>query len=319
MDLTAWIDVAIGLIVVYLSASLFVTVINEYIAQMLKLRGRDLYRSLKALIVDDKIKAILRTSPAMKPFFDSDPWKAPSYVDPKVFAHLLVGGLAADSSPDKVIAKVNDTLNSLPESDLKSQLMALVRSAGDNTQDLVNAAADWVDRSLSVLGENYKRRLQKISFGIGLIVAVAFNIDTIVLTQHLYQNKDARDAAVALGVQIAEKTDKALIDRCMSSPPQDRAKDTACAPLNGLVDAVQRRNESMSKLPIGWSASPTKTNPPIPISPETWLWMTRAVGWLMTALALSLGAPFWFDLLSKFVAVRHGMRKPETDPAPEAK
>lgn len=47
MDLTAWIDVAIGLIVVYLGASLFVTVINEYIAQTLKLRGRDLCKSLR--------------------------------------------------------------------------------------------------------------------------------------------------------------------------------------------------------------------------------------------------------------------------------
>ena len=33
--------------------------------------------------------------------------------------------------------------------------------------------------------------------------------------------------------------------------------------------------------------------------------------WVLTAFAVSLGASFWFDLLTKLVNVRHGMRKPE--------
>ena len=37
MEMTALTDVAIGLSLVYLGASLFVTIINEYLAQALKL------------------------------------------------------------------------------------------------------------------------------------------------------------------------------------------------------------------------------------------------------------------------------------------
>ena len=33
-------------------------------------------------------------------------------------------------------------------------------------------------------------------------------------------------------------------------------------------------------------------------------------GWLITAIALSLGAPFWFDTLNKFMVVR-GTVKPQ--------
>ena len=33
-------------------------------------------------------------------------------------------------------------------------------------------------------------------------------------------------------------------------------------------------------------------------------WGETAVGWLVTTLALSLGAPFWFDILNKFMVVR---------------
>ena len=33
-------------------------------------------------------------------------------------------------------------------------------------------------------------------------------------------------------------------------------------------------------------------------------WLAKVAGLLFTAIAASLGAPFWFDILSKFVAIR---------------
>jgi hypothetical protein len=74
-----------------------------------------------------------------------------------------------------------------------------------------------------------------------------------------------------------------------------------------LVNAVQDRNEFLGMLPIGWS--PT-THPPLSAD-YSWPWLIKVAGWLLTALALSLGAPFWFDLLNKLVNMRHGMTKPE--------
>ncbi|MFT6164326.1 MAG: hypothetical protein ACJA1T_000333 [Zhongshania aliphaticivorans] len=35
------------------------------------------------------------------------------------------------------------------------------------------------------------------------------------------------------------------------------------------------------------------------------------MGWILTALSVSLGAPFWFEILNKLINVRHGMKKPE--------
>jgi hypothetical protein len=34
-------------------------------------------------------------------------------------------------------------------------------------------------------------------------------------------------------------------------------------------------------------------------------------GWLVTAMAASLGAPFWFDILNKLVNLRVGGKPPE--------
>jgi len=73
-------DVAIGLSLVCLDASLFVTVINEFIAQLLNLRGKQLRDSLTSVIGDGAVVTILSQSPALKPFFDSKTMKLPSYL-----------------------------------------------------------------------------------------------------------------------------------------------------------------------------------------------------------------------------------------------
>jgi hypothetical protein len=38
---------------------------------------------------------------------------------------------------------------------------------------------------------------------------------------------------------------------------------------------------------------------------DFWSWLGRLAGWSATVLALSLGAPFWFDVLGKFARLRN--------------
>lgn len=44
------------------------------------------------------------------------------------------------------------------------------------------------------------------------------------------------------------------------------------------------------------------------------LWITRVLGWLLTVCAVSLGAPFWFDLLNRFMNIRSAGKAPEDEP-----
>jgi hypothetical protein len=66
-------------------------------------------------------------------------------------------------------------------------------------------------------------------------------------------------------------------------------------------------------LPLGWGAGSRPTRKDIQWgNKDDWMvfkqftgfWGRRLVGWLLTAIALSLGAPFWFDLLKRLVNVR---------------
>lgn len=326
MNLTTWIDVAIGLTLIYLGVSLFVTIINEYIAQTFNLRGQQLRAALKILIDDEEIRRTLKQSPALVSFFKEPPRKGgfyvvlnifkqlvvlllptnrlPSYVDPNILGRMLVGSLSSPSEADKAISQILKKIEALPDSSLKTQLQAIARTSGGTVNHFVSEVSDWLDRSLTMMSESYKRNLQIISFGAGLTIAVILNINTITLTQHLYLDKEARDATTALAIQISEQTTKQSFEECISSS-EKMMNDISCAPLKGLVDVIQERNTTLGKIPIGWPEGSPKL---FPTSPTDWL------GWLLTALAVSLGAPFWFDLLNKVVSIRHGMRKPETTP-----
>jgi hypothetical protein len=41
------------------------------------------------------------------------------------------------------------------------------------------------------------------------------------------------------------------------------------------------------------------------------IWLERLIGWLLTILAISLGAPFWFDILNKIINIRFAGKSPE--------
>jgi len=47
-------------------------------------------------------------------------------------------------------------------------------------------------------------------------------------------------------------------------------------------------------------------------------WASRLAGWLLTIVAVSLGAPFWFDILNRTVNLRNAARPPVDSPAPGA-
>lgn len=308
MDLTTWLDVAIGLTLIYLGVSLFVTIINEYIAQKLNMRGRDLYDDLQQLIDDPDVKQALLHYPALKPFFNNQPQETPSYIDTKILGQLLIGSLANTTSTCSSIKQIKETIDKLPDSALKMQLQTIARTVGDKTEDMVTAVSDWMDRSLTMMGGTYKRNLQIISFCIGLTLTVLFNINTIILTEHIYRDKELRSAVTAYAIQVSEQTTKETFDKC-SKQPELFLEDPACKHLKGLTDALQGRNDSLGKLPIGWSnVTLSLDGTAIEIILVT---LQHIAGWLLTALAISLGAPFWFDLLNKAVSVRHGMRKPE--------
>lgn len=350
MNLTTFVDVAIGLSVMYLSASLFVTIVNEYIAQFWALRANQLKTDLKKLIDDEKVREALKENPALEPFFrDSQTFlvrlktlfgpssakaasptqtspsseKAASFVDPNVLAQQVVGNLS--NGRLKGAEQLLDALNKLStNSKLKTQLEALARTAGEDMDGFVRKVGAYLDRTLAAMGEGYKQKMQVISLVIGFVVALTFNLDTVFVASHLYRDKEARDATVA--VALAQTNDPQF-NKCMGMDPEARRKAGECAQLSGPIDLVLGRSATLGKLPIGWASMDDAMEALLGLSapkadaPRTDAAarppLVRWIGLLLTALAISLGACFWFDLLNRLVNMRNGMRKPEVDTKPK--
>ena len=69
----------------------------------------------------------------------------------------------------------------------------------------------------------------------------------------------------------------------------------------GSSDTLQVPDDLLASFPLGWEGV------------SDWGvegWIAHLFGWLFTAVAVSLGAPFWFDLLSRVAKLRGTGRRP---------
>jgi hypothetical protein len=100
-----------------------------------------------------------------------------------------------------------------------------------------------------------------------------------------------------------------------AAPPQ-RDNAGLCTALHDSEPAVQKlcgeldalKALQAAGLPIGWSGSAAPS-----LFAGKWAWANALLvplGWLVTALACTLGAPFWFDALGKLVRLRGSGQRP---------
>ena len=99
---------------------------------------------------------------------------------------------------------------------------------------------------------------------------------------------------------------------------------------SALQDAERVRFEAAARKAHADEVKAGKTPKPLTKadlkpSPGRWIaWFVSqvpggVVGWLITALAGMLGAPFWFDLLNKLINIRNAGPKPESTTATKGK
>ncbi len=216
----------------------------------------------------------------------------------------------------------------------------------------------WFNDTMDRASGWYKRRTQWVLLGIGIIVAILLNVDTIHTAATLWREPALRQALAAHAEQY----------KLPDSP------DASTVPLTQTIAAtgqiirdldVQLRQEL--QLPIGWEVASGVTATPCfiicqsitiaeansitgtaPITvtkqvlgiqvasglvqgqatnllylanaPQDFNgWASRVIGLLITGVAASLGAPLWFDTLQKLINIRSaGLKPSEKEPPAEA-
>lgn len=281
-------EVATSIVFIYLLLSLLCTTINEQvITRILALRAKTLENGIKNMLVSspsNDTSANMATATTMLQ---------------QVYDNPLIKGLSQDAASSKprkpsyipadifAIAvmstdlvkdyKANQTAGNVPPA-----LAAIIdKAAGDVTKEVI-AVEKWFNDTMDRVSGWYKRRVQLIIFILGLVIVVVLNIDTLSL--------------------ITSLSNDAVIRSTIISAAQGSATNAANASLTTLVSNVEKFQPQ-----IGWSAAM--------LPGDVWGWILKIVGLLATTFAISLGSPFWFDVLNKFISFRASGPPPQPSPS----
>jgi hypothetical protein len=165
----------------------------------------------------------------------------------------------------------------------------------------------------------YKNHTQWMLFGIGVVLAIALNANTVKIVRELSRNTPLRDSVVA-AAQSYQK-----------SKTGEAANNGETGNTDDLKHQLGTLSKSISQveglgIPLGWPSPEASKLPKNVEGAERLMdWVERVwgqakpifeqpttyVGWLLAAIAVSLGAPFWFDILNKFMVVRSTVKPGE--------
>lgn len=283
-------DVAIGLVFVYLAVSLACSAINEVLEGMLKHRSKDLELGIKEMLAtkdgDDMIQKIY-DHPLISSLFKgnyetaSSSGKLPSYIPSRNFALAL---LDVVRKSNQEIKDLRGAAQSFGNAKVSGALVALIDNTEGKADQVREQVEHWFDSSMDRVSGWYKRRSQVLLVSFGIAIAGAANVDSIDIVRTLSTDGGVRDALVSQAHAAVSSGEQAKVT------PQDSIK--------------QLRTLG---LPIGWDLYKRTER----AWPNSFLdWIMKTIGVLVTGIAVSLGAPFWFDLLNKFMVVRSTV-KPE--------
>ncbi|MDQ2821823.1 MAG: hypothetical protein M3Y65_15750, partial [Pseudomonadota bacterium] len=247
-------------------------------------------------------------------------------LDAAIVADLLRYLVVADQqSPHQTYATIlrfidrmralylRQTLEALPVGDLRTALLTLFDDAHNDPEKMKENIEVWFNSGMDRVNGWYKRRTQVVVAILSLGMAVALNVDTLLIVRHLQTWSGARDAIVMQATQFVQD---------VPAPASVATPTPTPTPTPDQRFRTVQQNLATTALPLGWvvggSQAEQDNGQALPQSGPAFrkLLLQHGLGWILTALAASLGAPFWFDMLNRVVAIRATGKPPGEAPKP---
>jgi hypothetical protein len=315
-------DIAIGAVFLFLLLSVFATTINEIIFSFFNMRGRELLRGIATLLSDAQktgLVANIYNHGQVFGLFEGNfdpgkPSKLPSYIPSSNFALALLDSVAHPFSEVSVAQPVQAAqpgvapqagaaaqeaivltqafkdaaekmANNTTTEKVGKPLVSMMTMAGNDAVKLQKSVEDWYNSGMDRVSGWYKYKTQWMLFAIGMVIAIAINADTIHIVKQLSQDSTLRASIVA----AAESAKEPQVNQGLSTQDRIDAAKTSLRNINNLG------------VPLGWHHGDWSADH----APNLIL------GWLLTGIAISLGAPFWFDTLNKIMVIRSTVKPRE--------
>lgn len=309
--MTRTLEVALGLGGAYLFLSVIVLALVEGISGFLNRRGKHLQQTLEGMLTQGVANELL-AHPIVQSLGkagerNGKTFKAPSYLGPTMFSQAMTELIAkGKDTKTELQAGYEQFLDGIETKDANARkyIEQIVGKQVASADELKAKLEAWFNNSMDRLSGAYKRNTQWFSRGFALALVFGFNVNTITMAKTLWNDPEARAAAVT----IAKKE----VERCQGGgdakeqPPPTGVSDTVGAP----TAAAQP-----PPIPTGQSGGTncqsileaTSDEIPFPIQGQFWngafgsfkAFMVMLFGLLLSFWAVSLGAPFWFDTMRK--------------------
>jgi hypothetical protein len=222
--------------------------------------------------------------------------RGPAYIQPRTFALTLLDTLeppGASVESHDVIDRVHKAAAEVENPLLKKWLVDAVAEGKRDREKLLAALESSFDTVTNRVSGWYKRYATLWVTVFAIVVALALNVDSYAIGSRLWKD-DAVRASIA--AQAANLTGGTACPGAAESeaPPADDPAAQARSELEEAADCVTA--VQALGLPLGWADE----NRP----DDAWGWLGKSFGLVVTVFALMLGAPFWFDTLSKLARLR---------------
>ena len=281
--------------------------------------------------------------PLIKFLGDNKPDSKPAYITKETFSKVMVDLLRGDQvNPGDDVStliqkaldekKINWGVANIPEQTL-SYIKSIWADSEGNIEIFKKLLESWFAETMERATGWYKKHTQMILLLNGLVIAIVFNVDTIKMINKLEKDPKLREQIVMQADAFAKvhpDLDKQLLqqktdnEKFMSQYTKEELKSNDSLQNKIQEDSlnlakykdIQARRDTLLQradlimkrdisnvnyaLGIGWKTAVCK---PFDLK----CFIMSFTGWFITALALSLGAPFWFDLLNKFMKLRNSV------------
>ncbi|MFC5410146.1 hypothetical protein ACFPMF_12550 [Larkinella bovis] len=299
---------------------IYPTTFSQTIVQLLRSRSLAEHSSQAGSQIPDSIKTALQTGEIktsealMHALFKT--------IDPTYLSAPFDSRMQSES---EMIRNVLDNNLLLVEPDTLKQLRRLFQDARHDTIQFRILLERWFDETMQTAGAWYQRQAQILLIFIGFFLAYQFNVDIIAITKILSKDKKAREQLVQMAVSRQDEYEQ-LVDQLKVVPlPDTNQRKKLITRLDTLTRQDLAIKDSIRKdagrvqdiLGMGKQIRESRNDGTLWGKGKSWIgswwdYMKRGFfGWALTALAVSLGAPFWYDLLSKLITVRRMVRKDE--------
>ena len=154
---------------------------------------------------------------------------------------------------------------------------------------------------------------------IGLSIDFAINADTFHMVTRFSKDSPLRTAITQRAGQVAEQSHTKSLDQDLNEFTQtvDKALASLSLPIGwDTENTTQQKEESQGWLFACNTDNTKQQKKECQESPSFFYlykknyYLKAILGWIVTAIAISMGANFWFDLLGKVINVRNTGGKP---------